>query len=129
MRAGPLILHRSHGDAPRKFAYKIFWHLLHGYLVVLPHLLVLSFHLLSAIFLTFLRVLLLLLLLFFPVPRRHRDPLMRRSHSLLVPSHPSYLDSRRSLVPPIALKVAQNFARRSVKLREALTDRILHAEQ
>lgn len=81
MRAGPLILHRSHGDAPRKFAYKIFWHLLHGYLVVLPHLLVLSFHLLSAIFLTFLRALLLLLLLFFPVPRRHRDPLMRRSRS------------------------------------------------
>lgn len=81
MRAGPLILHRSHGDAPRKFAYKIFWRLLRGYLVVLPHLLALSFYLLSAIFLTFLEylVLLLLLLLLLLVLRRHRDPLRRRS--------------------------------------------------
>lgn len=83
MRAGPLILHRSHGDAPRKFAYKIFWHLLHGYPVVLPHLLLaLSFRLPSAIFLTFLVLLLLPLLLLFLlllVARRHRDPLMCRS--------------------------------------------------
>lgn len=92
----PWIPPESHGDAPREFAYKIFWQLLHRCPVVLPRLLVLSLHLLlSAIF-----FFTSLGLPSFSFSRRHRDPLMRADRTLLVFSYletPKETSSRRSL--------------------------------
>lgn len=48
----PRILPGSHGDAPKKFAYKIFWHLLHTVASHPPARLILSLHFSSAIHLT-----------------------------------------------------------------------------